>query len=603
MPAANVEILLKQLIENRQNPIKWMEDNLKIQHPAHGIIPFKLYDFQQKVIKLFLQKHFIITLKSRQIGMSTIVQAICLWSALHYSNYNILIISAGQRNASSFLGKIRNMYEYLPNNEWKLKLETDNKQSLTFSNGSKITAIPATRSASLGESINLLVIDEAAFIERVEEVYQAAYPTISRAFKSHAGKPYGIIIISTPNGTSGTGGWYYQMYEGALSKTNKYIPVKIHWSAVPEYDEEWYLDQCSQLNWNYRSIAAELELSFVSSGNTYIPGQILDSIGTVDPIAKDLNDNLWIFEKPIPGEVYVAGVDVAYGDRKDSSTIQILKASTLEQVAEYDCNTIIPDDFADIVIDLTRRYNNCLVNIERNAVGKVLIDKILYKTNGVGINLFRNKKPSELTDDINKDPYRSSIGTNVTGTSRDILLANMYNILIDKYTEAVNNIISEDEDKDNVRAKFEMLMNNKKSNSIVKKYGIIKSERLLHQLLNFTVDEHGKVDGPRTDLIFGWVHALYAYTKSKQILLRNYANIINQTLGVSNDEYKKLETIKFMQEHSNSSLWKNLNPEEIQKLLDEDEDIGKLKINNDDEDKKGKKTESSLNKIYKAFYG
>lgn len=603
MPAANVEILLKQLIENRQNPIKWMEDNLKIQHPAHGIIPFKLYDFQQKVIKLFLQKHFIITLKSRQIGMSTIVQAICLWSALHYSNYNILIISAGQRNASSFLGKIRNMYEYLPNNEWKLKLETDNKQSLTFSNGSKITAIPATRSASLGESINLLVIDEAAFIERVEEVYQAAYPTISRAFKSHAGKPYGIIIISTPNGTSGTGGWYYQMYEGALNKTNKYVPVKIHWSAVPEYDEEWYLDQCSQLNWNYRSIAAELELSFVSSGNTYIPGQILDSIGTVDPIAKDLNDNLWIFEKPIPGEVYVAGVDVAYGDRKDSSTIQILKASTLEQVAEYDCNTIIPDDFADIVIDLTRRYNNCLVNIERNAVGKVLIDKILYKTNGVGINLFRNKKPSELTDDINKDPYRSSIGTNVTGTSRDILLANMYNILIDKYTEAVNNIISEDEDKDNVRVKFEMLMNNKKSNSIVKKYGIIKSERLLHQLLNFTVDEHGKVDGPRTDLIFGWVHALYAYTKSKQILLRNYANIINQTLGVSNDEYKKLETIKFMQEHSNSSLWKNLNPEEIQKLLDEDEDIGKLKINNDDEDKKGKKTESSLNKIYKAFYG
>lgn len=603
MPAANVEILLKQLIENRQNPIKWMEDNLKIQHPAHGIIPFKLYDFQKKVIKLFLQKHFIITLKSRQIGMSTIVQAICLWSALHYSNYNILIISAGQRNASSFLGKIRNMYEYLPNNEWKLKLETDNKQSLTFSNGSKITAIPATRSASLGESINLLVIDEAAFIERVEEVYQAAYPTISRAFKSHAGKPYGIIIISTPNGTSGTGGWYYQMYEGALNKTNKYIPVKIHWSAVPEYDEEWYLDQCSQLNWNYRSIAAELELSFISSGNTYIPGQILDSIGTVDPIAKDLNDNLWIFEKPIPGEVYVAGVDVAYGDRKDSSTIQILKASTLEQVAEYDCNTIIPDDFADIVIDLTRRYNNCLVNIERNAVGKVLIDKILYKTNGVGINLFRNKKPSELTDDINKDPYRSSIGTNVTGTSRDILLANMYNILIDKYTEAVNNIISEDEDKDNVRAKFEMLMNNKKSNSIVKKYGIIKSERLLHQLLNFTVDEHGKVDGPRTDLIFGWVHALYAYTKSKQILLRNYANIINQTLGVSNDEYKKLETIKFMQEHSNSSLWKNLNPEEIQKLLDEDEDIGKLKINNDDEDKKGKKTESSLNKIYKAFYG
>ena len=61
---------------------------------------------------------------------------------------------------------------FLPDNELKLKLSTDNKQTLIFSNGSKIVAIPATRSASLGESINLLIIDEAGFIERVEEVYQ-----------------------------------------------------------------------------------------------------------------------------------------------------------------------------------------------------------------------------------------------------------------------------------------------------------------------------------------------------------------------------------------------------------------------------------------------
>lgn len=595
--------LLEELIENRKDPIRWMENNIKIQHPAHGLIPFNMYDFQKKIVKLFLAKHFIITLKSRQIGMSTLVQAICLWSLLHYSNYNILIISAGQRNAASFLSKIRKMYDTLPNSAWKLKLEIDNRQSLSFSNGSKITAIPATRSASLGESINLLVIDEAAFIEKVEDVYQAAYPTISRAFKSSKGKPYGIIIISTPNGISGTGKWYYQMYEGALNKDNKYVPVKIHWSAVPEYDDNWYLDQCSQLNWNYRSIAAELELSFVSSGNTYIPGQILDSIATVDPIATDYDDHLWIFENPIPGEIYVAGVDVAYGDRKDSSTIQILKASTLEQVAEYDCNTIIPDAFADVVINLTRRYNNCLVNIERNAVGKILIDKILSKTNnGIGMNLFRNKSNTELSSyDYNKDSYRSYIGTDVTAASRDILLANMYNIIIDKYTEAVNSIISVEEDMSNARRKFEMIMQNRKSNNTIKKQGIIKSERLHHQLLNFIVDEHGKADGPKTDLIFAWVHALYAYTKSKPLLLRNYANILSAVADVMDAKKNQLEAIKFMQEYSNSTLWNSLRPEEIQKILDEELNDVKSKINNNEDNNKEKF--NSLSNIYKAFYG
>ena len=41
----------------------------------------------------------------------------------------------------------------------------------------------------------------------------------------------------------------------------------------------------------------------------------------------------WVWEQPVKGKVYVAGVDVAYGDKKDSSTIQILDAVTLEQVA------------------------------------------------------------------------------------------------------------------------------------------------------------------------------------------------------------------------------------------------------------------------------
>lgn len=589
--------IIEKLIYNRENPIIWIKDNVKIKHPAFGVIPFNLYDFQEKIIKLFLLRHFVITLKSRQVGMSTLVQSICLWSAMHYSNFNVLILSAGQRNASSFLEKIRSMYDFLPDNELKLKLSTDNKQTLIFSNGSKIVAIPATRSASLGESINLLIIDEAGFIERVEEVYQASYPTISRAFKSSKGKPFGIIIISTPNGISGVGRWYYEMYDGALQKLNKYVPVKIHWSLIPEYDKAWYLDQCSQLNWNFRSISAELELSFVSSGNTYIPGQILDSIGISEPIEKAKDDHFWVWEQPVKGKVYVAGVDVAYGDKKDSSTIQILDAVTLEQVAEYESNTIIIDDFADIIIGITKMYNNALTNIERNAVGKVLIEKIIRKTDGgIGMNLYRDINPNDLENKIlTKEIFLSYIGTNVTSASRDILLANMYSIILDKYTESLDNIISEEDDKANARTKFELLMEGKTENAI-KKYGIIKSERLYHQLLGFVVNEHGKPMGLKDDLVMGWVHALYCWTKSKAFLLKDIAKIMSETFAVNDTKRNQLETIKFIKNHSEgSSVWQNTTPEDIQKFLDE-ENYTNNKINNEEAEA------SSIAKIYKAFY-
>ena len=590
------ETLLERLVENRKNPSMWIENNVKIQHPAHGVVPFKLYKFQKQIIDLFLAKHFVITLKSRQVGLSTLIQAICLWAAMHYSNYNVLILSAGMRNAGKFLRKIRLMYEGLPNDQWKIKLITDNKQSLEFQNGSTITVVPATRQSSLGESINLLVIDEAAFINNIKTIYQGAYPTISRAFNSFKGKPYGIILISTPNGISGTGEWYYEMYEGAIQKQNKYIPVKIHWTSVPEYDKKWYLDQCKQLNWDYRAIASELELSFVSSGNTYIPGQILDSIEITEPIGKDYDDNLWIWELPVKDSTYVAGVDVAYGDKRDSSTVQILDAFTLNQVAEYDCNAITVDKFADVVINLSRYYNNALINIERNSPGKILIDKIIDRTDKIGLNFYRDVNKNELENVLRtSDSFRSYIGTNVTGISRDVILGNMYNVILDKYTEALDSILSEEDESKRAQEKFEALMSNKEKNS-VKKRGIVRSERLLHQLLSFVVDEHGRPAGKKDDLVMGWAHCLYAWTKSKAFLLKDIATVLSNTVGLNDARRAQEDIVKFMRDRSDSRIWQDLSVAELQEILDE-ENAENLKINKEKTDE-----ETPLTKIYKSFF-
>ena len=598
-----INSIIDRLIQNRQDPAQWMKTNVKTIDQAKGIIDFKIYQFQESILNIFLSKHFVITLKSRQVGMSTLSQAICLWSALHYSNFNVLIISATQRNASSFLRKLRMMYEYLPDNELKIPLKVDNKQSLVFENNSTIVAIPATRNSSLGESINILIIDEAAFIKRVKDVYQASYPTLSRSFKSAKGKPYGIIIISTPNGVSGEGKWYYDMYQGAINKDNKYVPVKIHWSQVPEYDNAWYLDQCKQLNWDYRSIAAELELSFVSSGNTFIPGAILDSINIEEPLQKSADNCLWVWKLPEPSKTYVMGVDVAYGDRKDFSTIQVLDAFTLEQVAEYENNTIKPDEFSAVIIQLAKMYNNALINVERNAVGKILITKLLTSTEGgIGLNLYRDISKNDLKNDKSKDPYKQNIGTDVNVSTRDILLANMYEIVLTHYSSAIDSAAIEDSTID-AQERFERMMGNKKANNI-KISSIIKSERLLHQYLTFTVNEHGKIEGPKDDLIFAHMHSLYAWTKSKHKLLIKYDNIYKDTFGISTENNRKYKMIEALNNDSTFKFKSKMTVSELQEFLDDVEEKNNnnnSEINSSDSNSKVEKN-STLTDIYTSFY-
>ena len=197
----------------------------------------------------------------------------------------------------------------------------------------------------------------------------------------------------------------------------------------------------------------------------------------------------------------------------------------------------------------------------------------------------------------NKDIFKSMIGTLVTGSSRDIILANMYNIILDKYTEALDTIISEDEEKASARIKFEAIMSGRMKN-VVKKRGIIRSERLHHQLLGFIVDDHGKPTGVKDDLVFSWAHALYCWTKSKAFLLRDMAKILSNSVGLQDAQKARVEIIEFMKERSNSKIWKNISIEELQEILDEENmENSKIKIEGNKKEK-----DSSIANIYKAFY-
>lgn len=141
------------------DPMYFMKKYLYIQHQVRGKIPFELYPFQEKTLEDLCKHDFNIILKSRQMGISTLVAAYSLWVLLFNSDKNILVISKTQVIAKEIIGKVSFAHKNLPS--W-LRVEAieNNKLSIKLKNNSRIIAASSDSDASRSFSINFLIIDE-----------------------------------------------------------------------------------------------------------------------------------------------------------------------------------------------------------------------------------------------------------------------------------------------------------------------------------------------------------------------------------------------------------------------------------------------------------
>ena len=102
-----------------------------------------------------------------------------------------------------------------------------NKGSIEFSNNSKIVANATSASSIRGLSVNLLFLDEFAFVDNDAQFYTSTYPVVT------AGKDTQIIICSTANGI---GNVCHKLWEGAVQNTNEFKPFRVDWGDVPGRD-------------------------------------------------------------------------------------------------------------------------------------------------------------------------------------------------------------------------------------------------------------------------------------------------------------------------------------------------------------------------------
>ena len=148
-----------EILKCGKDPIYFMKKYCKIQHQVRGLIPFETYDFQDDCVKDFQQHRFNIVLKSRQLGLSTVSAAYVLWYAIFKKDKNILVIATKLNTAINFIKKVKTMLDALP--PWLLLTKFEpTKQSIRFTNGSTITAVPTSPDAGRSEALALLVVDE-----------------------------------------------------------------------------------------------------------------------------------------------------------------------------------------------------------------------------------------------------------------------------------------------------------------------------------------------------------------------------------------------------------------------------------------------------------
>ena len=328
------------------------------------------YQPQSDLIKKIDTDKHVLVLKSRQIGISTIVQAYGVWLQTFFKNAVIGVISKDGGEATSFVRYMRGMIDKLP--DWmRPRYTKESEQSYMLKNGCKTYSAcvnPSKPENTLrGKAVTFLIIDEGAFIKYMDVAWTGMIPSLSTNQRqaSKAGVPYGTIILSTPNKTQGTGKWFYERYVSAESGTDIFKPFTIHWRDVKELadDPEWYDTQC-RLAGDEKKIMQELDLKFLSGQGAFFGESTIIALQniTVEPLEKNkiFGGEIWVFQKPIVGKFYIMGVDTASEYGGDFSAITVWDYETLEQVWEYHTKCKVMD-FAKIVKLACATYPGCCV--------------------------------------------------------------------------------------------------------------------------------------------------------------------------------------------------------------------------------------------------
>ena len=362
------KIIAQEYLKCAKDPAYFMRKYCYIQHPTRGRILFNLYPFQDKILHLFKDNQYNIVLKSRQLGISTLSAAYSLWLMIFHKDKNVLALATTQATARNLVTKVIFMYDQLP--KWlRLPSVEKNKLSLRLKNGSRIAAKSSNADAARSEAVSLLLIDEAAFIDNIDETFTAAQQTLATGGQ--------CLALSTPNGV---GNWFHLTWEKAVTQENSFCPIRLPWTVHPERNEEWREQQNSDLG--PRMAGQECDCDFLASGDTVFEPEDMgyyEQTYEKEPMERrGVDGNLWVWEQADYSKSYMVCADVARGDSTDYSAFHVFDIDNCVQVAEYK-GKISPKDFGNVLVAIAAEYNDALLVVENANIGWATIEQVMER--------------------------------------------------------------------------------------------------------------------------------------------------------------------------------------------------------------------------------
>ena len=360
------EIIKAEYKRCLEEPMYFMKKYVKIQHADRGTLPFELYPFQEDTLNSFINNDKNIVLKSRQMGISTLVSAYSLWLMLFHTDKSVVVISRTQAATKDIITKVKFSSERLPS--WlKVPLIENNALSIRYKNGSNIKAVSSAAGSARGNAASLIILDECAFIPDADSVWVAANATTSTGGKA--------IILSTPNGI---GDFFHKMWSAAEAGENGFKTVKLPWNLHPERDAKWREEKGAEQG-DPRKAAQEFDCDFTTTGNTVLQPETLKLYKPllVNPIEKRWAEQaLWLWQYPDYTKPYLISADVARGDGKDKSAFHIIRLDTCEQVGEFK-GVVDTKSYGNMLVSIANEYNKAILVVENNNIGWATLQQII----------------------------------------------------------------------------------------------------------------------------------------------------------------------------------------------------------------------------------
>jgi hypothetical protein len=231
----------------------YCERNLMIQDKISGqIVPFELNWAQRLLVEAVMHDIAVgrpiryIILKARQMGLSTVIEALCYWWTTTHKNIKSVII-AHESEASSNLYTMFKRYFDNSHQFFQPRRKYNNKKELVFDVddaikeeyqalgkqapglGSEIKTLVAKEGKGRSATIHFFHGSEVAFWEAKADVVSSAIQAVPLAPKTFA------FLESTANGV---GGFFYDEWQHAKKGESAFRPLFFAWHEHSEYELE-----------------------------------------------------------------------------------------------------------------------------------------------------------------------------------------------------------------------------------------------------------------------------------------------------------------------------------------------------------------------------